>query len=254
VYELTWINSIPLILAGTASGFINTLAGGGSFLTLPALMLLGMPADLANGTNRVSVLAQSASTVQGFYKEGKFDTKAALWILAPSALGALAGAWTAALIPAGYLKPMLLGIMLIVAAVIVIKPQWISPPPDERTYTVRERPIAFFWFFLTGIYAGFIQAGVGFLSLMVLGGVLRYDLLRANALKIAISGMFGIVPLIVFALAGKVLWIPGAVLGAATVVGSRIGVRFALRAPERVLRWFLFAAVICVTVAAFLKK
>lgn len=244
MYDLSPLNIVLLVAAGVGSGFINTLAGGGSLLTLPALILLGMPADFANGTNRISVLAQSASTVMGFHGAGKFDTRAAVSILAPAAFGSLIGSLTATWIDPKLLEPLLLFAMLAMAAVLALRPKAIAPTEAVLNLTVKEKPIAIFYLFLVGLYGGFAQAGVGYLSLLVLGAVLRYDLVRANALKIAISGMFGIVPLAVFLLAGKVLWVPGAVLAVATIVGSRLGVRFALEARADTLRWILFACVV----------
>lgn len=244
MYDLSTPNIVLLVLAGVGSGFINTLAGGGSLLTLPALILLGMPADFANGTNRISVLAQSASTVLGFHGAGKFDTRAAVWILTPAALGSLIGSATAAWIDPGVLEPLLLVAMVSMAALLALRPRAIAPSEAVLNLSVKEKPVAIFYLFLVGLYGGFAQAGVGYLSLIVLGGVLRYDLVRANALKIAISGMFGIVPLAVFLIAERVLWVPGAILAVATVVGSRLGVRFALKAKAETLRWILFGCVL----------
>lgn len=243
-----------LVLAGGASGFINTVAGGGSFLTLPALMLLGMPADVANATNRPSVLAQSVSTVAGFHAAGRFDTRAATWILGISSAGVMAGALAANWIPADYLKPILLGSMVIIATLMFFKPDLVLPPRDVPVLTVMDRPISVLWLVLTGFYGGLIQGGIGFLSLMVLCGVLHYDLTRANGMKIAISGISGILPLLVFLFAGKILWVPAMVLAVAAVIGSRIGVRFAITAKQETLRVILFVTVVIVTIAAFLKN
>ncbi len=243
-----------LVAAGVASGFINTVAGGGSFLTMPALMLLGMPADIANGTNRPSVLAQSVSTVLGFHSAGKFDRQAAVWILAASAAGVLIGALGATWLPVSYLKPVLLGSMVIISALMFAKPELVLPPKDAPALSIHDRPVSILWFVLTGIYGGFVQGGIGFLSLMVLCGTLHYDLVRANALKIAISGISGIIPLAVFLYTGKVLWIPAIVLSVAAIAGSRLGVGFAVTAKHETLRVVLFVTVLAVTVAAFLKS
>jgi len=251
--HLTLFHWIVLTVAGIASGFINTVAGGGSFITMPALMLVGLPADVANGTNRPSVVAQSVSTVIGFNKAGKFDKDAALWILGSSFFGILLGALMASWLPVSVLKPTLLVSMLVISGMMFVKPDLVSPPVDAEPVKVTDAPLSILWLFLTGIYGGFVQGGIGFLSLMVLCGALRYDLVRANALKIAISGVSGIVPLVVFLFAGKILWYPALVLAAATVIGSRLGVGFAVRAKMETLRWILFVTVIVVTIAAFLK-
>jgi uncharacterized membrane protein YfcA len=107
--------------------------------------------------------------------------------------------------------------------------------------------------FGAGLYGGFVQAGVGFVLLAVLGGVLRYDIVRANALKLVCTLVFGSVALGVFAVAGQVEWKLAALLAVYTVIGSQLGVRFALRARHDIIRWIMFAAVVATCVAAMLK-
>ncbi|HZO16861.1 MAG TPA: sulfite exporter TauE/SafE family protein, partial [Polyangiaceae bacterium] len=101
-----WILAV-LVLAGLIAGFVNTMAGGGSLLTLPALMLLGLPADIANGTNRLSVLSQSLSGVLLFHKEEKLDRRAIVPVLAPTVSGSLVGAVVASRVPRHILELML---------------------------------------------------------------------------------------------------------------------------------------------------
>lgn len=96
--EIDVVHLLVLILSGVAAGFINTLAGGGSLFTLPALMLLGMPADIANGTNRIGVFLQSVAGVWGYRRHGKLEQAALVPILVPSVLGALIGSLTASYI------------------------------------------------------------------------------------------------------------------------------------------------------------
>lgn len=242
-----------LLASGIGAGFINTMAGGGSMLTLPALMLLGLPADLANATNRVAVVSQSVSGVALFKRAGKLDTGNLLPILAPTILGSLVGAQVAAIVPEVYLKPALLGTMLVMAVVIVVKPNTMAPDASEAALDLRRSRKGVLGLFLAGLYAGFVQAGVGFVLLSVLSGVLRYDLVRANALKLVCTLVFGVVALGVFVLHDQVVWLPGVVLAAAAVVGSLLGVKFALKVDKTVLRRIVFVAVVAVVVAAFLK-
>ena len=96
-------------------------------------------------------------------------------------------------------------------------------------------------------------AGVGFVLLAVLGGVLRYDILRANALKLVCTLVFGVVALGVFVWAGQVDWLPAAVLAVATVIGSQLGVRFALDIDKRVLKRIVLVCVVVSCVVAFLR-
>lgn len=241
-----------LVLAGIAAGFVNTIAGGGSVFTVPALMLLGMPVDIANGTNRVAVLMQSMAAVRGFRNRGMLDQSALLPIALPAVSGSLIGALVASYLPPAILKPVLLGTMLAMTLLVMLKPSTF-PVTDERPFTLAEKPSARFWLFVTGLYGGFVQAGVGFILLAALAGILRYDLVRANALKMACTLVFGGVALAVFALRGQVQWLPGLIVGVATIVGVQLSVRFAIGAQQKTLKWIFLVMAMTVCVAALLR-
>lgn len=250
--EIDVLHLCVLILAGVAAGFINTLAGGGSLFTLPALMLLGMPADIANGTNRIGVFLQSVAGVWGYRRHGKLEQAALVPILVPSVLGALIGSLTASYIPPAILKPVLLGTMMAMMLLVLLKPSTF-PALGETTFTVAEKPAAWGWLFVAGLYGGFVQAGVGFLLLTVLAGILRYDLVRANALKMACTVVFGLLPLAVFIVRDQVLWLPGLIVGISTIVGVQLSVKFAVTAHQNTLKWIFLGMGMLVCVAALLK-
>ncbi len=242
-----------LLVAGVAAGFLNTMAGGGSMLTLPALMLLGLPADMANGTNRISVVSQSVSGALAYRRAGVLDEKAIGRILVPTVLGSLVGAVAASQVPEAALKLVLLGTMMTMAAVMALRPRAVAAPKGSEPQWHERKVAAFAGLFAAGLYGGFVQAGVGFVLLSVLGGVLRYDLVRANALKLVCTTVFGAVALTVFVIAEQVVWLPGALLAVYTVIGSQLGVRFALRVRQDVIRWLIFAAVVATCVAVLVK-
>jgi uncharacterized protein len=242
-----------LVVAGIASGFLNTMAGGGSMLTLPALMLLGLPADVANGTNRLSVVSQSISGVIGFDRGGALDRPSIVRVLAPTVLGSLAGAVAASHVPPDALKIVLLSTMIAMAALMALAPRLISAPVESEPRWDQRKVAGFAGLFVAGLYGGFVQAGVGFVLLAVLGGILRYDVVRANALKLACTLVFGGVALGVFAIAGQVDWLFAVLLAVYTVIGSLLGVRFALHVRHDLIRWIIFACVVATCVAAWLK-
>lgn len=252
MYEPSWILFVALVVAGVGAGFLNTMAGGGSMLTLPVLMLLGLPADVANGTNRVSVLSQAISGTLAFRKSGKLDLRSIGPVLLPTALGALGGSLLAAWVPAWLLKPILLGVMVTMALAMLVRPKLFGAQDDAEGRPATH-PAAWGGLLLAGVYGGFVQAGVGFLLLGVLGGVMRLDLLRANALKLACVAVFGAVALTVFVIADQVVWVPGVILAVATVLGSLLGVRVALKVSQNAIRWVIFAAVVATCVGAWLK-
>jgi uncharacterized membrane protein YfcA len=223
-YDLTVFNGSLLILSGLIAGFINTMAGGGSMLTLPALMILGMPADIANGTNRISVLLQSVAGAGRYRQKGKLDPKTILPTLFPALTGSLVGALLASYLPVTWLEPTLLVTMIIMAFTMVLQPAIVAPPPGNTAYTLKERPLPWAGPFTAGVYAGFVQAGPGLILIAALAGGLRYDLVRANALKMAIGAALTVVALTVFILRGQVLWVPGLVLALGSVAGAVAGV------------------------------
>lgn len=243
-----------LVLAGlgVVAGWINTLAGGGSNLTLPMLMVLGLPPDAANATNRVGVVLQGAVAVRGFHHHGKLDTGNVWAILLPTLIGGAIGAITAALLPNVTLKPLLLGTILTMTLVILIRPSFIAPPAGTPVRSPTESRSAWLGLFVAGIYGGFVQAGVGFILLAALAGGLRYDLVRANALKMVCTLAFTSVALVIFISFGQVRWIPGLVLAVGTMIGSHLSVKFAINAKQSTIKWFLFAMTLVACAAALI--
>jgi uncharacterized membrane protein YfcA len=250
-YEITLFNGILVVIAGFLAGCINTVAGGGSMLTLPALMIMGIPADIANATNRVGVVLQSFAGARAFHARGKLSLPDILPTLVPTLTGSLAGALLASYLPSQILKPILLLTMLGMALLMLVKPETVAPPPGTPVRTVKESPAALFGLFMAGLYGGFVQAGVGFIIIAALAGGLRYDLVRTNALKMAIVGTVTVIALAVFVVRGQVLWIPGLLMAAGTVVGATVSVRFAIAAPQSVLKWILFVMVLLTCSAAY---
>ncbi|HIF73550.1 MAG TPA: sulfite exporter TauE/SafE family protein [Porticoccaceae bacterium] len=247
--DLTGI--ILLCVTGFIAGSINTIAGGGSNLTLPALMVLGLPADIANATNRVSILLQGVVGVRGFDKHNSLDRPAIVPILIPTMVGGLIGALGAALLPNLYLKPLLLGTIVVMALLILLKPNVIAPPPGTEVLSPKTNRRAWWGLFAAGVYGGFVQAGVGFILLAALAGGLRYDLLRANALKMACALAFTVVSLIVFIIFDQVMWVPGLVLAVGSMTGAHLAVKVAVKASPNSIKWFLFLMTLCAVFAGF---
>ena len=250
-YDISLLSASLLIAAGFIAGFINTIAGGGSMLTLPALMILGMPADVANGTNRIGVLLQALAGARGFHKKGKLEPSSIAPTLIPTLSGALLGALLASYLPVLWLKPALLSTMLTMAIIMLINPSIVAPPAGTPTYKLSQRPWAWLGLFIAGTYGGFVQAGVGFILIAALAGGLRYDLVRTNALKMAITAALTVVALSIYILRGQVLWIPGLTLAIGMVAGAMLSVQFAINVPQFVLKWVMFAMVLLVCLVAY---
>ncbi len=212
-----------LVLAGVVAGALNVIAGGGSFLTLPILIFMGLPASVANGTNRVGIFFQNVGAVWGFHRNRLMDWKSILWAALPASLGAIAGTILALSIGDAAFRQVLAFLMIAVTLWTLWDPL-AKKDPSSRAGSVR-LPFLAFGFFLTGVYGGFVQAGVGFLVLAAttLAGL---DLVRGNAVKVLSILAFTIVSLAIFVSQGKVLWLPGLVLALGTFLGGQLGVRF----------------------------
>ena len=243
-----------LCLTGLAAGIINTLAGGGSNLTLPVLMMMGLPADVANGTNRVGVLLQCLVASRGFRQHDQLPTEDLPMILALTIGGGLIGAVLAAYLPVTWLKPMLLLAMIVMAVVILVRPAVVMPESGTPVRQVAATPASWPVLLIAGIYGGFVQAGVGFILIAALAGSLRYDLLKSNALKVVCTLAFTLVALVLFVLEDQVAWLPGLILASGSMLGAHLAVKWAIRIEQKVLKWLLLLMTLVAAGAAMLTN
>lgn len=216
------IEYLALIAIGGLAGFINVLSAGGSMLTLPMLMFMGLPPQVANGTNRVAILLQSATAVGGFRRMGHGNLKVTVVLAVPAILGSVVGAWMATGVSDAVFEVVLVAAMVI-GSVFMVLPQ---PKLDTQPLTVeRLGPVVYLSMFLIGIYGGFIQVGVGVLFLVVLYRILKIDLPQVNVLKVAITLLYMIPALVMFAISDQVRWGLGLVLGIGSILGASLAVR-----------------------------
>jgi len=252
MYELSVLSVSLLIAMGFLAGIINTMAGGGSNLTIPALMVMGLPADIANATNRVSVFFQSLTAAKGFKSHGKLEIPDLKKIVGVTLIGGLAGALLASYMPAQLLKPTLLISMITMAGIILFKPGVVAPPEGTQALGISESSSSIPMLLLAGFYGGFVQAGVGFILIAAIAGSLRYDLVRTNALKIVCTLGFTIVALLIFIVNDQILWLPGLILAVGSIVGAHIAVKITINLSQKTLKWFLFLMTIFASAAALL--
>lgn len=251
--DLTLWHYAAIAVLGILASIINILAGGGSNLILPLLMAFGVPPDIANASNRVGIFFQSLTGIRGFRNAGALPTHDLRGILLPMIFGGLVGSVLASVLPNQILKPALLVCILGVATLTFLKPQLLLPPQNVQERKVSDTRGAAVLLFAVGIYGGFVQASTAFILLPVLAGVLRYNLLRANALKLVCTLAFTIVALAVFIVQGQIWWDVGLVLAAGNILGSMIGVKIALKLSPNTLRTILFVMTVVAVAAAFLK-
>lgn len=244
---------LVLVITGLFAGVINTLAGGGSNLSIPALLLLGMPADVANATNRIGVLFQAVSGVSGFAKHKKLPTDDLPAIVFLTLVGGVLGALCAGLFSAKILTYVLLTAMITMALVMLVMPQLVIVEHQQEFRKITKSPSRWLMLFIASFYGGLIQAGVGLLLLAAFTGALHYDVVRANALKLVATLLFTVVAVGVFIAQGLIEWAPAIALAVGSVVGARVGVDISLKVPASLMRWLLFVMTLVVSVMVLLK-
>lgn len=231
-----------IILAGFFCGLVNTLAGSGSLITLPLLIFLGLPANVANGTNRVGILLQNVVGVHSFHRQKVLDLQRGKWLLLPAIIGAVAGAWIAVDLNERLMRLAIGCIMVLMLFVLLLKPErWLKEGTPRRDGV---SPIAnALIYFAAGLYGGFIQVGVGIFLLAVLVLVSGYDLVRANALKVLIVLGFTPLALLVFTLNGQVEWRLGLILSLGNMLGAWTGARLTVKGGAAFVRHVLIVVV-----------
>lgn len=232
---------LALFAAGLAAGLINVVAGGGSFLTLPALIFLGLPATLANGTNRVAIVLQNVVAVRGFHRHRVLPWRWALAASVPAVAGAVVGTWAALVIGDEAFEKVLALLMVAISLWTLLAPGRRDPEgtPERSPWS----PGLVVAFFAIGVYGGFVQAGVGFL-LVAATTWAGLDLVRGSAVKVLAILVFTVVSLAIFASQGEIDWTAGLVLGAGSVIGGQIGVHLTVLKGHRWIKAAVTAAVI----------
>lgn len=242
---------LALFVVGFAAAVINVLAGGGSFLTLPLLIFLGLPVGIANGTNRVGVLAQNISAVLGFHRHQVLPVRWSLCVSVPAVLGAGLGVWAALNVPDIAFRRILSLVMLAMTLGTLLHRSRRSAPGTEPRN-------AWHWtmmvgFFITGLYGGFLQAGVGFLAL-AMTSLAGLDLVRGNAVKVFTVMLLTVLSLAVFAATGHVDWPAGVALALGNLLGGIVGVRIAVFKGHKWLEHVVTATIVVFAVLLWVTE
>jgi uncharacterized membrane protein YfcA len=238
---------VLLVFIGLITGVINTLAGGGSLLTLPMLIFLGLPPSVANGTNRIAILIQSIVTNAGFRSKGVNTYPFSIYFGISATIGAIIGAQMAVEIDGDLFNKILAIIMVVVVAYLVFNRKAKLEDLVERV-SGKHLWTSIILFFFVGIYGGFIQAGVGFLMLLVLSGVNRFSLVKSNALKIVITGIYTVFAVIIFVMNDKVNWEYGLILAFGNAIGGWFASRWSVSKGDGLVKIFLVIMVIIMAI------
>jgi len=229
--DISLVQILIAVIGGAFAGSINTLAGSGSLITLTILTeVLGLPPNMANGSNRIGVTTQCLTGAYVFHKKGKLDVRLSQRLLIGTILGAFVGIYLATQVSNEQFKNVFKFLLIFMLFVIILKPsRWIH---------ANEKPIKLPYFldvplyFAVGVYGGFIQMGMGvfFLAISVL--LAKYRLLEANALKSLVIGLYSLPAIFIFHFNGLVDWKLGAIVASGQIAGGWATAKYASDAPK----------------------
>lgn len=244
-------------LAALLAGGINSIAGGGTLISFPALVWIGRSTIVANATNTVAIWPGSLAGALGFRDELKHLQRWLLWLVVPALLGGITGAVILLKTPEktfAHLVPF-----LILGATVLLAAQEFISRKLRLFVETHERPsnawitFAFIFEFFVGVYGGYFGAGIGILMLAALGLIGLRDIHQMNALKNLLAICINGIAAIYFAVQGAVSWADVLIMAVTSIIGGYLGAHTAKRLGRRFVRGFVVAVGLVMTVALFLK-
>ena len=228
---------VGLLLAGVGAGFINVLAGGGSVFVFAGLIFVGLSPAVANATVRMGLLGQSLIATNAFRKHNLFYGREGFLLGLASLPGAILGSFLASNIDESLIKTILIFVMCFVVVSILLPNKFNLNQLADKEVAPEISPWAYPLMFLVGCYGGFIQAGVGFLIMAVLGSMSGASLLQVNSLKVFIVLCYTIPTLVVFYYNGLIAFAYGIPLMIGYATGGWFGVRWSVEKGDKAIRW-----------------
>jgi len=224
--ELDVTTASIAVIGGFVAGVVNTLAGNGSAITLSIMTeLMGLPPNVANGTNRVGVMMQSLTSSFSFIKNRKISLTSSRWPILITAVGAIVGVIVAISVSNDVFREVFKYLLVLMFFVILINPKrWLR----DNIEVLVHHPLALPLFFLLGFYGGFIQMGMGVVFLVVTVLILKYDLISANALKTVVVAVYTLVAVAMFHYNGLIDWKVGMTIGVGQAIGGYLTAEFTI--------------------------
>lgn len=233
--DLTLWQVALLISVGVVGGFLNVMAGGGSLLTVPVMVFMGIPGAVANGTNRIAILAQNITAITTFARRGFRDFRLSLSLAACALPGAIAGAMVGVQLQGAWFNRALALIMIGVMLLMHFD-RGTQKQAEDHTPSRRQLIAGHTLMVGAGFWGGFIQIGVGFIVMPILNRVMGLDLVRTNMHKVFIIAVYTLAALVVFASQLELLWLVGLALAVGNSIGGYLGAHFTITRGERLIR------------------
>lgn len=233
--ELELWQGALLVVVGVVGGFLNVMAGGGSLITVPVMVFMGLPGPVANGTNRIAILAQNLTAIAAFAQRGFSDFRLSLSLTACAIPGALVGAMAGTQLEGVWFNRALALVMIGVMLVMHFD-RGASERPTDHQPTQRQLVRGHLLMVVAGFWGGFIQLGVGFILMPILNRAMGLDLVRTNMHKVFIIAGYTVVALLVFASQVQLMWIVGLALALGNSIGGYLGAHFTISRGEKLIR------------------
>ncbi|CQR74849.1 hypothetical protein SOV_08700 [Sporomusa ovata DSM 2662] len=215
-----------LLGAGFIAAFVDSVVGGGGLISMPALLMTGLPPSVVLGTNKLASICCSSTSSISFLRSGKMDLSLVKYLFPLALLGSILGAYTVRLIPPEFLKPLVIVMLVLVAIYTVFKKDW----GDKSTYTGISKRAGILGgcaALALGFYDGFFGPGAGsFLIFVFL--MLGFDFVVAAGNAKALNMASNLGALVTFLLAGSVNYVYGFTMGLAMILGAIAGSKFAI--------------------------
>jgi uncharacterized membrane protein YfcA len=244
---IDFLSILILIFTGLIVGFLNTVAGGGSLISLPILIFMGLPSNVANASSRIGILFQSASAVKGFQSKNISTYPYNLFLGISALLGALLGAKIAVDIKGETFNKILAIVMILLVFSIIFKPSNKTQLLAEKM-SLKYQFIGTLLFFFVGIYGGFIQAGVGFIMIVILTSLNKFTLVKSNSAKSFVILVYTCAAIIVFAYEGIINWPYGLTLAVGNAIGGWFASRWSVVKGDEWIKSFLLITVIALAI------
>ena len=249
----TLLTTLLLLGAGFFAGILNAIAGGGSLVSLPLLIFVGLPATTANATNRIALFIGGIGATHSFARRGLIPTSWVKLAVPPALIGVVFGTRGATQIGDVAFERVLAVTLLLAAGLIVWQPLRVQegadvPPPPGGA----KRWWLALAFFGLGVYSGFIQAGVGFLFVALLASQ-GIDIIRANGIKAPLILIFTGLAIVLFAFTGLLDWVAGLTLAGGQFFGAKFGVHLQVLKGQAWVRSVLILAIVAFSVRLLLR-
>lgn len=240
--ELSLIDALILVVVGFVAGFINVVAGGGSLISLPVLIFLGLPTTVANASNRLAIIAQNSTAVVGFQSKGINAFPYSISLAISAFFGAILGARISVNLDDALFNKIIAVVMVSVILITIFKPK--AKEQQAEKLDKKSIIIGCITFFFIGIYGGFIQAGVGFLIIAALTTINGFSLVKTNSAKVFVALVYTFSAVGVFIYEDLINWEYGLVLAVGNASGGWVASRWSVKQGDKWIKRFLIVTVI----------